>query len=395
MLGGLLTLLALALGDVVSNRSAGSVRNLLFVLVTGTSCVIITGLPEVFFPDLPEHLMMVLKVCLGPLAGAMAVYFLGIWLGGMREDPLMYRLTAWGGALLFLCASALALLASQIAPEDFHALLWLAAGVNMVPVLIALVVVARSAVFGDPLARWMLLAILCLGAMVSGLYLRGLQVAGFGLGTWVLTALCTVAYFQIAILLVLLRNRQNRMLKRLLDLELGADPATGLPTGADLLSKVEHAFWSTARRRSRCTVICVYLSNLYELTGPTWQGVEHQILAIMAARIRRAAGFRCVVGLYHPRCFVVVVSRDQHNALVSNTVAHLQALVMRPLPVVGEWQIKHSFLPRVGTGVVSLDPTDANPMSVLNAAEQKAQIALRDAEPVNEQDIPTAPIPLH
>jgi len=121
MLGGLLTLSIVALGDALASRSVGSVRNLLFVLIAGASCVVITGLPEVFFPGLPERLMMVLKASLGPLAGAMALYFLGNWLGGVREDVLVHNLTALGGTVVLLVALALAAVSSQVDPMHFRA----------------------------------------------------------------------------------------------------------------------------------------------------------------------------------------------------------------------------------------------------------------------------------
>ncbi|MBE0586519.1 MAG: hypothetical protein IH617_00560, partial [Hydrogenophaga sp.] len=174
MLGGLLTLAALALGDALGSRSRGSMRNLLFVVLTGASCVVMTGLPEALFPFLPGHPLRVLKASLGPLAGGVALYYLGGWLGGAREDALVHRLTAWGGAAVFLAAVVLALLASQVSSDQYHPVLLAAAVVNMVPVLLALVAVIRANRRGDPLARWMLLAIVCLAAMVSGLYLRGL-----------------------------------------------------------------------------------------------------------------------------------------------------------------------------------------------------------------------------
>jgi hypothetical protein len=119
MLGGLLTLLALSLVDALGNRTVGSVRNLVFVVITGASCVLVTGLPEVFFPHLPARLLMVLKASLGPLAGAMALYFLGNWLGGVREDTLVHRLTAWGGALVLLAALVLAVVGSQTEATHF------------------------------------------------------------------------------------------------------------------------------------------------------------------------------------------------------------------------------------------------------------------------------------
>ena len=86
-----MTLAAVALGDALTSRSIASVRNVLFLLIAGTSCVVMTGLPEVFFPALPDRLMMVLKAGLGPLAGAMGLYFIGIGLGvvvsALGADP--------------------------------------------------------------------------------------------------------------------------------------------------------------------------------------------------------------------------------------------------------------------------------------------------------------------
>jgi GGDEF domain-containing protein len=256
-------------------------------------------------------------------------------------------------------------------------------------VLLGIVVAVRAATLGDPLARWMVLACACLAVMVYGLYLRGLKVEGFGLGTWLLTATCTVAYFLVATALVILRNRQNRQLAHLADLQFGADPATGLPTGSVLHSKVEHAFWRTARLHGRCTVVCVYLRNLYELGESAGHGVEHQILAATAARIRRAAGFRCVVGLYHPRCFVVVIDADRHHSPVNMTVARLRSTVGTPLSVVGSDQTRHDFSPRLGMGVLTVNPVDVDPMDVLNEVERQALATIRAPQSVPEHAIET------
>jgi len=208
--------------------------------------------------------------------------------------------------------------------------------------------------------------------MTAGLYLRGLHIAGFGLGTWISTAAVTVAYFLMATALVIMRIRQSRQLARLASLKFGADPATGLPTGSVLLSKVEHAFWRTARFHGECTVVCLHLRNLYELGETAGHGVERQILAAMAARIHRAAGFRCVVGLYHPRCFVVVISADKRRRFVNMTVMRLRHLVADPLSVVGLDGARHDFTPLLGMGVVTLNPANADPLDAINEAERDA-----------------------
>jgi GGDEF domain-containing protein len=377
MLGGLLTILAMAAIDGLQQRTPGALRNLLFVLVTGTSCVVMTGLPELLLPALPARLMMVLKAGLGPMAGALALYFLGNWLGGIREDIWVHRLTVWGGGALLGLAMLLALAASQLPAARFGDLLWGVAAVNMVPVALAVVAVVRSAVLGDPLARWMSLAIACLVVMVAGLYAKGLDLAWVGTGTQLLTALASVAFFLVATVLVLLRNRQVRLLKRLMRLEMGAEPATGLPTGGALLTQMEHSFWRTARLHGRCSVICLYLANLYETTASDAQPVDGQILVALAARIRRAAGFRCLVGLYHPRCFVVVMDSERSQKPIADMVASLRALVELPLAVTGEWQVQRSFVPQIGVGVLTIDPRRADPLKVLNQVEHMALLSAR------------------
>ncbi len=373
MLGGLLTLTSLSLADLLLNRKLGSLRNLLFVVIAGTSCVVMTGLPEALWPQLSMKLLQVLKGSLGPLAGALALYYLGIWMGGSREDRTVGRITTWGAGALFLAASVLAVLVARTPSEDFAQLLLATAVVNMAAAVLGLIATLRAATLGDPLARWMVLACLLLAGLVTGLYLRGLNVPGFGLGTWIVTAVLTVLYFLACSVLVFVRNRQQRQLTRLSRLQVGADPATGLPTGSVLLSEVEHAFWRTARLHGNCTVVCLHLGNLYELGQAAGHGVEHQILAAMAARIRRAAGFRCVVGLYHPRCFVVVISTDAHDSFVNETVAHLRSTVGRALMVVGRDQSRHDFTPQLGVGIVTLTrPAEAVPLDVLNEAERQA-----------------------
>lgn len=394
MLGGLLTLAALALGDVLGNRGRGAVRNLFFVLISGASCVVMSGLPEQLFPDLPERALMVLKAGLGPAASGVAVQYLGRWLGGARSDALVHRLTAWGGTMVVLMAVMLAFLASQVSTDDFQPLLMAAAGVNLLPVLLGIAATLRAARLGDPLARWMLLALLCLAATVTGHYLHALQVPGLGLGlgTQLFTAVMTVAFFLLASVLGLLRNRHNRQLARLSRLQLGADPATGLYTGSALLAEVEHVFWRTARQQGECTVVCLYVSNLYELAESAGRGAEHQILVTLAARIRRAAGFRCVLGLYHPRCFVVVLSTDKYAAPVSETVDYLRGMLTEPLTVLDERQAHQVFRPRVGVGVAQHALAQAKPMDVLHDAERLAMEHALTRRPARARERERAPM---
>lgn len=372
MLGGLFIMATAAIADALVHRSLASVRNVLFVVSASTVCVVLSGLPEVLWPDIPQGLIRVLKASTGPLAGAIALRYLGIWLGGMREDPIVHRITAWGSVALLACAVALALSTLRATPGEFRQLLIVAALVNLVSVVLATVAAVRAAILGDPLARWMVLACACLAVMVYGIYARALSLPAAGLGTWILTAACVIGYFLIVTMLVITRTRTNRRLKRLAGLQLGADAATGLPTGSALLSEIGDAFARCARGARQCTVVCLYLRNLYQLGDSAGHGVENQIQAAMAARIRRAAGFRSVVGLYHPRCFVVVIPTDMPHQLVNARVVRLRALIAHPLSVVGRHDEHHDFIPRLGIGVVTVDPVNADPLEVLNDAERQA-----------------------
>ena len=393
MLGGILTILSMAVFDSLRHRTRGARYNLLFVLVTGGSCVVMTGLLELLLPHWSDRSMMVLKAGLGPTAGAMAIYFLGNWLGGVWEDVWVHRITVWGGAVLLVASMLLVLLATQVLPENYRALLWLVAGVNLVPALLALVVVVRSAILGDPLAKWMSLAIVCLVLMVIGLYMKGLGVAGMGTGTQILTAVVSIAFFLIASVLGQMRYRQIRMLKRLMRLEMGAEPATGLPTGGALLAEMEHSFWRTARLHGRCSVLCLYLSHFYEMTDAHSQQTGVEILVALAARIRRAAGFRCLVGLYHPRCFVVVMGSEKGQEPMADTVAGLRKLAEMPLnvTVTADWQMKRTFVPEIGVGVITVNPSQADPLKALNQAEQIALLSVLPRANTPESELSTLP----
>jgi GGDEF domain-containing protein len=386
MLGGLLTLAALAIGDALFSQSIASVRNLLFVVITGTSCVVLTGLPEVIFPGMSDGLSLLLKTTSGPLAGSIALHYLGIWLGGMEEDVIVHRVTSWGARAAFFGAMVLALLATVASSQDFRLLLQAASIVTMMAVLLASIASIRAAMLGDPLARWMVLACACLIGMVSGLSLKVLHVAGFGVATWIVTAACTVAYFSIVTVLVIMRNRKNRQLASLAGLQFGADPVTGLPTGSVLLSKVELAFRRTARLHGKCTVVCLHLRNLYELSESAGHAVEPQILKTVARRIRRVAGFRCLVGLYHPRCFVVVISAYKRHKYVPMTVTRLQTLVAESLPLVGFDGSPHAFTPDLGLGVARVDPASADVLAAITSAELQAMASPgEDASPTEDE----------
>lgn len=377
MAGGVLSLVLLAAADTVVTRSLGAARNMLLIFAIGSACIFLSGLPEALFPSLPERLMMALKTGFGLLSSALGLHLLGIWAGGDREDYLVHRLTVWGAYGMLIASLVMAVLATLVAPQDFHGLLMLTAGLNTIAVLLCMVIAVRAALLGDPLARWLVLACLILTGLMAGLYLHALHVPGIGLGLQALTAASAVLFLLIVMVLIVVRNRQQRQLARLSRLEMGWDPATGLPTGAKLLSEVEHAFWRTGRLHGHCVVVCIYLSNLYELGDSLGRTSDNQILAATAARIRRAAGFRCVVGTYHPRCFIVVFSIDRKRTFNESYIARLLGLVTQPLQVVGSKDQRQPFVPQVGLAMRTVQPDHSVPQDVIDAVEQEAMAQAR------------------
>lgn len=100
MLGGLLTIGTMAVVDVVRSRSPAAWRGMVFMIVTGSSCMLLSGLPEYLFPDLPAVPVLILMASLGPLSGAMVLSYLSQWLGVAAEDRLVHYTLTWGSVAM-------------------------------------------------------------------------------------------------------------------------------------------------------------------------------------------------------------------------------------------------------------------------------------------------------
>ncbi|MBS0316980.1 MAG: hypothetical protein JSR49_07650 [Proteobacteria bacterium] len=375
LLGSLLTFTVLATAAIAADpRSVASWYRVTFVLLIGAALIVNTDLLHTLW-DLPgDSTQAWLKSFIGPLAAGVSLYYLGQWMGGIREDPLVHRITQWGGLLLCICAGVLALVALMLPPTSLHDLLWVTATVSVLGALLAVLVSVRSTVLGDPLARGMLLACLALTLMTAGIYAHLLQLPGVGPGIRALTSVAALVFLAVAMALV---DRRDREIKRLARLSRTADPtvepATGLPIGAKLVSELEHVFWRTQRLNHRCAVMCLYLRNLYQLSQGLDAAAEYQILVAMAARIRRAAGFRCVVGMYHPRCFVVVIDVDLYRQPPEVALRRLSAFACEPMTVRWGDTEPRKFHPEVGLAMTVTDAAGATPLDVLNATETAAQ----------------------
>jgi GGDEF domain-containing protein len=372
MLGGLLTLATLAIADVVMSRSLAAWRGLAYMLLAGSSCVVLSGLPEAVFPNLPALTMAIFKAGLGPLSGAITLTYLGQWLGVAAEDRLVHRTIVWGAAALIAASMFMSGALVMYADKSNESILVLAAWVNCASVLMATFASARAAQLGDTLARWMVVACLLLAISVSGLYTHSLRQTVLHPVIWLITACATVGFFLVVVGLGITRNRLNRRLERLAGLSRGMDPATGLPRGSVLLSKVDDAFWRSTRLDAECVVVCVHLRNLYELSETAGHSIDQQILVAITARIRRAVGFRCVVGLYHPRCFVIVFSAVTQPKVVGRLLERLRYLLAKQLTVVGQNDGNFAFTPQFSFGMVTIDPTGADPATVIDQAERIA-----------------------
>lgn len=386
MAGGIFTLAAIALTDVLLNRNTSSWRALLFTVLSGGSCVVMSGVAEAMFPGIPTSIIAVTKVSLAPLSGALALTYLGIWLGVAIEDPVVHY-TLVGGVVVAVLASVLLVAFSLYKGTDPQALILLSAALSALSLSLATFASLRAALLGDPLARWMALAQFFLAMALMGLYTHQLQAERLGVGAMIGTAAFTIAYFLIIMALSIHRTREQDRLERLASLAQGADLATGLPKGSVLLSKVDDAFWRSARMHRECTVICLHLRNLYELAELAGHSADQQILAAMAARMRRAVGFRNVVGLYHPRCFVVVISARPQPDLLENTLHRLRYLMGKPLTVTGPDERHHPFTPRFEFGAVTVRASSADPATIIDQAERMALAA-------NRQPAKTSPKPV-
>ena len=214
--GGLLALTVLALAEwLTEGRGVGALRNLVFVALMGTAVVLIIGLPEALWPALESRVLRMLRASLGPLAASTTLYYLGQWAGGMREDPVMNRITNWSAAVMLVVALGLALAGLLVPPERFRDVFMLTAISNVLAVLPGFAAAFRAAKLGDRLARGMAGATTVLAAMTTGLYSLGLSRHDLGAGAWALTAVLTLTFFILTSTLVSVRNRELRRLGRL------------------------------------------------------------------------------------------------------------------------------------------------------------------------------------
>ncbi len=387
MSGALLLLAMAAAADIWRSGSLAAWRGLGFIALTGSTCVLMTGLPEYLFDITDDRLLLPAKVALGPLSGALALMYLGIWLGRAFEDSVL-RVSVIGGAFALL-ASAVAMILWSLLDTRTEArqLIAVSAVVNLVSVVLALMAAVRGVMLGDNLARWMVLACLCLAVMVLGLYAHALEISS-SFWLWVVTALGTVAYFLIVIVLTLQRNQAQKRLQRIARGNHFTDDVTGLPKGSLLLSKVDDAMWRSARRGRDSAVIAIWFHNIYDLSHTAGLEVEHEIRVRLTALLRQAVGFRNVVGHLQARCFLVAVSAVDNRDQVDRLVARILSKMSYPMRVGYLGTMAHDFVPEFGIGVVHVPCADhGEPLQAIDKAQRLAQQASKRSEIVVQQEL--------
>jgi GGDEF domain-containing protein len=377
MTGALLLLCITAATDVLARRSRATWRGLAFVLLSSASAVLMTGLPEHLLGISNARSLLPAKAALGPLASALALTYLGRWLGLVVEDWLIRVVVSWGSLWLVMASALLALWAWLDTGRPAYDILLVSAVVNLASGVFAAVVAVRGATLGDPLASRVAWASVFLVGLMLGLYAKGMGFEGLGPAVWATTALCCVAYFLVVTMLTMERNKTLHKLKRLARGQQATDAVTGLPTGVELMVQVDDALWRSARAKRQTMTIAVWVANLYELSGVAGLSSDLEIRTALAARMRRAVGFRNVVGQYHPRCFVVVVSAVQNERVLRIGIERLRSYLTPSLHFGALSHDDFVFKPQIGFGVVMSAGDATAPNSLLDEAEQLAQTALQ------------------
>ena len=378
MTGGLLTITLASLCDAALSRSAGAFMGFTFVALLTLYAVLLCGVLQFVFPTIPAWLADLLQVGLGPLCSTIALVYTGRWLSVKAEDEWITNIVAWGTGSMAIVTVVLSLFAAVATKGYMAPLLQASAGACLITVVLTGVCAWRASMLGDPLAKWIAPSAIALTVTISGLYTQAVHPGTLSLIEVAATAFAAVAYLLIIASLSIVRTRQVKQLERLAGLQMGADPVTGLATGSAFIAKVDDAFWRASRYGMACNVVCMHLHNLYELAEQAGHGVEQQIALAMSARIRRAVGFRCVVGLYHARCFIAVIQvpRQSSEQQIQSFVQRLHHIISKPVDVVGFAQSHHQFAPDWGVAVVSSDPNTNNSAEVLRQAEHSAMQAV-------------------
>ena len=144
-------------------------------------------------PALAPEVLLPLRASFGPLSGALALTYLGVWVGVARDDRLIHRTSTVGAVGLVLAAVVLAGLALG---TDLQAteLIAAAAVVNAISCVVCRRGSGEMLHIGRWPGPWMVVACICLAAWSAGCIQRACKRPGRGCGG---DAFCTIGYFLI------------------------------------------------------------------------------------------------------------------------------------------------------------------------------------------------------
>jgi GGDEF domain-containing protein len=376
MSGAALLLTCTAAAAALRALTMAAWRGLALIGLISSSAVLMSGLPEFLLGITDAHTLLPLKITIGPLSGALCLVYLGSWLGITAEERGAQRWVTFGSICSWL--GGLVVLALWYNSSDFSASQLLAASgaVNMVPALVAVGLTVRNMVLGDALARWMLIACVSLATMVLGLYAKGIGLPA-PIWVWMLVAIAAMLYLLMAVGLTLARYQSERRLERIAQGNTATDPITGLSVGSVLLTKVDDAMWRSARLGRDTVMMAIWVNNLYELNESGGNETVQEIRQRLTATVRRAVGFKDVVGLAQARCYVVAISAVKDPAYIDKITTKVLTMLPRPMRVgymVGEALV---YTPQIGVGIVHiLTAAHGEPLQAIDQAVRLAQQAV-------------------
>jgi hypothetical protein len=173
MAGAVLLLVFVAAADVVRLGNAPAWRGLSFVLLTGASAVLMSGLPEYLLHITDQRALLPAKVAMGPLSSVLALTYLGLWLG--YQDRVLQWMVVGGSLIALVCAIGMIIVTMASHSVSPQLLLSISGGVNLLTIAMAGIAAVRATMLGDSLARWMGVSCGLFALMVIGLYAKGLQ----------------------------------------------------------------------------------------------------------------------------------------------------------------------------------------------------------------------------
>lgn len=366
--GCVLTLLGTALLRALVHRSRGAAYLMLFITVAACGVLLLSGVPETLWPALEGTPWQWVKLAVGPVAGAVALWLLGSWLAASRRDRMVRYIISLG-ALALAAAGVVVPVLAMVFPERLPGLFWVVALVDAVGVVLATLAASRAAMLGDRLARGMAASCVPLAVAVAGLHVMAADTQGSPWPAEMAVALAAAAYLLTVTWLFSQRASQLRRLREASRAGDGVDALTKLPQAGALFRQAEEALQRSLRLRRECVVIAIKVPNLYTANAEAGYDADHDILIALAARIRQLVGVHDLVGLYHATCFVVVVPAVESAGAVRSHGMRLADEMRQLVRLSGGAGFDVNFRPDVSVGILRV-----------NAHVSDASLALEEAE---------------